>query len=178
MINYHFWLQTRSGRVPSYLWQRAPQQSITHAFNANIPVQENMFHPPYVDVKRSFFMPHIALPPVFDSLNWVSGYTLLVLGYFDNHVEQNVNLQCHFPLIPWHGEIVVLFVGKRKTFFCWSSLEMGAGVVGHLLDLVAGPEESPWIACAHGPVAGPEVSPQVCCLCELVDGLAGPIWMF
>lgn len=61
-------------------------------------------------------MPRIAPPPVFDTLIQVSGYTLLVSGYFDNRVERNVNLQRHFPLIPWHGEIAVLFVGKRKPF--------------------------------------------------------------
>ena len=27
---------------------------------------------------------------------------------------QNQNLECDFPLIPWRGEIAVLFVGKRK----------------------------------------------------------------
>ena len=116
MIDSHFRFQTRSGRVPGYLWQRAPRRNITHAFNADIPVQENVIHPPYVDIERSFFMPRIAPPPVFDTLIQVSGYTLLVSGYFDNRVERNVNLQRHFPLIPWHGEIAVLFVGKRKPF--------------------------------------------------------------
>ena len=61
-------------------------------------------------------MPRVASPPVFDTLIQVSGYTLLVSGYFDKRVERNVNLQRHFPLIPWHGEIAVLFVGKRKPF--------------------------------------------------------------
>ena len=61
-------------------------------------------------------MPRFAPPLVFDTLIRVSGYTLLVSGYFDNRVERNVNLQRDFPLIPWHGEIAVLFVGKRKPF--------------------------------------------------------------
>ena len=116
MINSHFRLQTRSGRFPGYLWQRAPRRRIIHAFNAVIPVQEKMIHPPYVDVERSIFMPCIAPPPVFDTLIQVSGFTLLVSSYFDSRVERNVNLQCHFPLIPWHSEIAVLFVGKRKPF--------------------------------------------------------------
>jgi len=108
--------QTRSGRVAGYLWQRAARRSITHAFNADFPVQENMIHPPYVDVKRSFFMSIIAPPEIFDTLIRVSGHTLLVSGYFDNRVERNANLKRDFPLIPWHGEIAVLFVGKRKPF--------------------------------------------------------------
>jgi hypothetical protein len=75
-----------------------------------------MIHPPYVDIERSFFMPIIAPPEVFDTLIRVSGHTLLVSGYFDNRVGRNVNLKHDFPLIPWHGEIAVLFVGKRKPF--------------------------------------------------------------
>jgi len=75
-----------------------------------------MIHPPYVDVERSFFMSIIAPPEIFNTLIRVSGHTLLVSGYFDNHVEQNANLKRDFPLIPWHGEIAVLFIGKRKPF--------------------------------------------------------------
>ena len=75
-----------------------------------------MIHPPYVDVERSFFMSIIAPPEIFDTLIRVSGHTLLVSGYFDNRVERNANLKRDFPLIPWHGEIAVLFIGKRKPF--------------------------------------------------------------
>ena len=46
----------------------------------------------------------------------VSGHTILVSGYFDNRVERNPNLRRDFPLIPWRGEIAVLFIGKRKPF--------------------------------------------------------------
>jgi hypothetical protein len=46
----------------------------------------------------------------------VSGHTILVSGYFDDRLEQNPNLRRDFPLIPWRGEIAVLFVGKRKPF--------------------------------------------------------------
>lgn len=40
----------------------------------------------------------------------------MVSGYFDDRVERNPNLRRDFPLIPWRGEIAVLFVGKRKPF--------------------------------------------------------------
>ena len=46
----------------------------------------------------------------------VSDHTLLVSGYFDNRLKRNPNLRRDFPLIPWHGELAVLFVGKRKPF--------------------------------------------------------------
>ena len=115
-LYFYLRLQTRSGGVTGYLWQRAPRRRIIYAFSADFPVQENMIQPPYVDVERSFFLPIIAPPEVFDTLIRASGHTLLVSGYFDTRVERNVNLKRDFPLIPWHGEIAVLFVGKWKPF--------------------------------------------------------------
>jgi len=61
-------------------------------------------------------MPSVTQPEVFDTLIQVYGHTLLVSSYFDNRVEPNPNLERDFPLIPWRGEIAVLFVGKRKPF--------------------------------------------------------------
>ena len=75
-----------------------------------------MIHPPYVDIEGSFALPTPAPPEVCDTLIQVSDHTLLVSGYFDNRLEQNPNLRRDFPLIPWHGELAVLFVGKRKPF--------------------------------------------------------------
>ena len=40
----------------------------------------------------------------------------MVSSYFDDRVELNPNVKRDFPLIPWRGEIAVLFVGKRKPF--------------------------------------------------------------
>ena len=108
--------QTRRGRVTGYLWQRVPRRNIVQVFNADLPTQGSAIHPPYVDVERSFSIPGLAPPEVFDTLVRVSGHTLLVSGYFDNRLERNLNLKRDFPLIPWHGEIAVLFVGKRKPF--------------------------------------------------------------
>ncbi|KAH9985586.1 hypothetical protein BJV77DRAFT_1071309 [Russula vinacea] len=71
---------------------------------------------PYVDVEASFAYPTPAAPNIFDTLIEVSGHTLLVSAYFDDRVEINPNLRRDFPLIPWRGEIAVLFVGKTKPF--------------------------------------------------------------
>jgi hypothetical protein len=79
-------------------------------------MQESSIHPPYVDVERSFSMPALAPPQIFDTLIQVTGHTLLVSGYFDHRLEQNPNLERDFPLIPWRGEIAVLFIGKRRHF--------------------------------------------------------------
>ena len=57
-----------------------------------------------------------AAPDVYDTLVEVSGHTILVSSYFDDRVEPNPNLTRDFPLIPWRGEIAVLFVGKRKPY--------------------------------------------------------------
>ena len=56
------------------------------------------------------------MPVVYDTLIEVSGHTILVSSYFDDRVEPNPNVTRDFPLIPWRGEIAVLFVGKRKPF--------------------------------------------------------------
>ena len=71
---------------------------------------------PYVDVEASFAYPTPAPPDIFDTLIQVSGHTLLVSAYFDDRVEPNPNLRRDFPLIPWRGEIAVLFVGRAKPF--------------------------------------------------------------
>jgi hypothetical protein len=85
-------------------------------FNADAPAHGSTIHPPYVDVKVSFAYPTPAAPEVYDTLIEVLGYTLLVSGYFDDCLEPNPNLRRDFPLIPWRGEIAVVFVGKRKPF--------------------------------------------------------------
>ncbi len=51
-----------------------------------------------------------------DTLIQFSGYTLLVSSYFDRRLERNPNLERDFRLIPWHGEIAILFVGKRGHY--------------------------------------------------------------
>lgn len=79
-------------------------------------MQESTIHPPYVDVERSLSMPMVDPPEVFDTLIRVSGHTLLVSSYFDKRAQRNPNLKRDFPRIPWHGEIAVIFVGKRKPF--------------------------------------------------------------
>ena len=57
-----------------------------------------------------------AAPEVYDTLVEVSGHTILVSSYFDDRIEPNQNVMRDFPLIPWRGEIAVLFVGKRKPY--------------------------------------------------------------
>jgi len=46
----------------------------------------------------------------------ISDHTLLVSSYFDRCLERNPNLERDFPIIPWHGEIAILFVGKRRPY--------------------------------------------------------------
>ena len=58
----------------------------------------------------------LAPPDVHDTLIKISGHTLLVTGYYDARLETNPNLERNFPLIPWRGEIAVLFLGKRRHF--------------------------------------------------------------
>jgi hypothetical protein len=108
--------QTEHGTVTGYLWRRDPRRNVLYKFIADFPVQESTIHPPYVDVERSFSLPTLSPPEVFDTLVELTGYTLLVSGYFDSRLEPNPNLKRDFPLIPWRGEIAVLFVGKRKPF--------------------------------------------------------------
>jgi hypothetical protein len=67
-------------------------------------------------VELSFTYPSAEPPKVHDTHLKVSGHTLLVSGYFDDRLEPNPNLRRDFPLIPWRGEISVLFVGRRKPF--------------------------------------------------------------
>jgi hypothetical protein len=100
------------------LWGRLPCQSITHNFNADFSAHDpgSTIDPPYVDVEGAFFMPSASQPEVFDTLMQVAGHTLLVSSYLDPNVARNPNLKRDFPLIPWYGEIAVLFVGKRKPF--------------------------------------------------------------
>ena len=111
-----FTTQTRRGSVTGCLWQRVPRRNVVHAFDADIPMQATTIHPPYVDVEGSFSMPTVAPPEVFDTIIQLPGHKLLVSGYFDHRLEQNVNLKRDFPFITWRGEIAVLFVGKRKHF--------------------------------------------------------------
>ena len=67
-------------------------------------------------MELSFTYPSAEPPKVHDTHLKVSGHTLLVSGYFDDRLEPNPNLRRDFPLIPWGGEISVLFVGRRKPF--------------------------------------------------------------
>jgi hypothetical protein len=82
-----------------------------------LPVHRNSIHPPYIDVEWSFSaLPMPAPPEVCDTLVKISGHTLLVTAYYDARLEPNPNLGRDFPLIPWRGEIAVLFLGKRRHF--------------------------------------------------------------
>jgi hypothetical protein len=69
-------------------------------------------------LKGEFFLPWASPPEVFDTLMRVSGYKILFTGYLNlhNHSFPNLNLLHDFPLIPWKGEIAVLFIGKRKPY--------------------------------------------------------------
>ena len=98
------------------MWKRAPRRKLAHMFNTDAPAHGSTIHPPYVDVEASFAYPTPAAPEVYDTLIEVSGYTLLVSGYFDDRLEPNPNLRRDFPLIPWRGEVAVVFVRKRKPF--------------------------------------------------------------
>lgn len=80
-----------------------------------MPVHNNSIQPPYIDVEWSFALP-VPVAEVCDTLIKISGHTLLVTSYFDARLEPNPNLGRDFPLIPWRGEIAVLFIGKRRHF--------------------------------------------------------------
>jgi hypothetical protein len=109
--------QTRRRKVTGFLWQQAPRRNVLYKFNADVPEHGiTAIHPPYVDIEGSFTLPTPAPPEVCNTLIQVSGHTILVSGYLDNRLERNPNLRRDFPLIPWPGEIAVLFVGKRKPF--------------------------------------------------------------
>ena len=85
----------------------------------------------FFDVEGSFSaLPMPPPPEVCDTLVKISGHTLLVTGYYDARLEPNPNLGRDFPLIPWHGEIAVLFLGKRKHFLARGPPE---SVVHHAL---------------------------------------------
>jgi hypothetical protein len=115
-LNVYLHHQTKRGSVAGCLWQSAPRQNVTHAFDADIPKRASTIYPPYVDVEGSFSLPTLTPPEVSDTFVKVPGHTLLVSGYFDDRLEQNLNLKRDFPFIPWCGEIAVLFIGKRKHF--------------------------------------------------------------
>ena len=78
-----------------------------------MPLYGSTIHTPYVDIEASLTQP---TSRVYDTLIEISGHTLLVSGYYDDCLEPNPNLRRDFPLIPWRGEIAVLFVGKRKPY--------------------------------------------------------------
>ena len=109
--------QTRPGKVAGMLWQRAPRRKVHYRFNADFPVHRNSIHPPYIDIERSFSaLPRPAPPEVYDTLIKISGHTLLVTAYYDARLEPNPSLARDFPLMPWRGEIAVVFLGKRCHF--------------------------------------------------------------
>ena len=110
--------QTKACAVTSCLRGTWPHQHIVHAFHAILPLRGDIINPPYVDIEDAFFLPRASPPEVFDTLICIAGYKILVTGYLNlnNRSFPNPNLQRDFPLIPWKGEIVVLFIGKRKPY--------------------------------------------------------------
>ncbi|KAH9022223.1 hypothetical protein EDB85DRAFT_2187024 [Lactarius pseudohatsudake] len=81
----------------------------------NIPVRIHDFHTaPYM--VSGYVWQRASPPEVYDTLVQVSCYKLLVTGYLNGSLGPNPNLQRDFPLIPWKGEIAVLFIGKRKPY--------------------------------------------------------------
>ena len=116
-------LQSKSCTVSGYLWGKWPHRRITHTFSATLPLRGDIITPPYVDIEGEFFLPRpsrlLPSPPeVFDTLMRVAGYKILVTGYLNLHNRSfpNPNLLRDFPLIPWKGEIAVVFIGKRKPY--------------------------------------------------------------
>jgi hypothetical protein len=81
-----------------------------------VPLHGNIVNLPYVDIENEFFLPRASRPEVFDTLIRINGHKLLVIGYLDSRFGPNPNLKRDFPLIPWKGEIAVLFLGKRKPY--------------------------------------------------------------
>ncbi len=108
--------QTTPSLVSGYLWGIWPRRAITHSFHAVLPLHGGVFGPPYVNIETAFFLPGVSPPNVYDTLIRVGGHKLLITGYFDNRCVRNPNLQRDFPLIPWQGEIAVLFIGKRRAY--------------------------------------------------------------
>jgi hypothetical protein len=109
-------LQTKSSVVTGYLWGKWPNRRIAQTFLVTSPLHGDILDLPYVNVEDDFFLPRASPPEVFDTLMRVAGYKILVTGYFDKRSFPNPNLQRDFPLIPWKGEIAVLFIGKRKPY--------------------------------------------------------------
>ncbi|KAH9022525.1 hypothetical protein EDB83DRAFT_2320281 [Lactarius deliciosus] len=83
---------------------------------AFLPLHGDVIDPPYIDIEASFFLPKASPPEVFDTLIHVAGHKILITGYLDDCLGPNPNLQHDFPLIPWKGEIAVLFIGKRRPY--------------------------------------------------------------
>ncbi|KAH9051999.1 hypothetical protein EDB83DRAFT_2316625 [Lactarius deliciosus] len=81
-----------------------------------LPLHGDVIDPPYIDIEASFFLPKASPPEVFDTLIHVAGHKILITGYLDDCLGPNPNLQRDFPLIPWKGEIAVLFIGKRRPY--------------------------------------------------------------
>ncbi|KAI9429188.1 hypothetical protein H4582DRAFT_2065662 [Lactarius indigo] len=104
--------------VTGYLWGIWPHRRIVHTFHRISPLCKDIVSPPYVDIEGAFFLPRASPPQVFDTFMRIAGYKILVTGYlnFKNHSFPNPNLKRDFPLIPWKGEIAVLFIGKRKPY--------------------------------------------------------------
>ncbi|KAI9430652.1 hypothetical protein H4582DRAFT_2063553 [Lactarius indigo] len=102
--------------VSGYVWQRWPRRRITSTFVTVSPLRGHLIDTPYVNIEREFFLPGVSPPEVYDTLVQVSCYKLLVTGYLNGSLGPNPNLQRDFPLIPWKGEIAVLFIGKRKPY--------------------------------------------------------------
>jgi hypothetical protein len=111
-------LQTKHCAVTGYLWGTWPHRRIIHTFRAISPLRGDIVNPPYVDIEDEFYLPRVSPPEVFDTLIRVAGYKILVTGYLNrnNRSFRNPNLQRDFPLLPWKGEIAVLFIGKRKPY--------------------------------------------------------------
>jgi hypothetical protein len=108
--------QTKPGKISGFLWRQTRRQRIQHRFAADIPPLPNPLQPPYVDVEASFWVAQPARPGVCDTFIKISSHMLLVTSYYDVRLEPNPNLERDFPLIPWRGEIAMLFVGKNKHY--------------------------------------------------------------
>lgn len=77
---------------------------------------------PYVKVEEGFARWHDHRPIIHDCIVDVSGlgglHSFLVSAYYDyTRYPPNPTISRHFGKIsPWHGEIAVVFLGKRKFF--------------------------------------------------------------
>ncbi|KAF8271543.1 hypothetical protein EI94DRAFT_1698088 [Lactarius quietus] len=100
------------GNVPG----KWPNRRIAQTFLVISPLHGDIVDLPYINVEDDFFLPCASPPEVFDTLMCVAGYKILVTGYFNRRSFPNPNLQRNFPLIPWKGEIAVLFIGKCKPY--------------------------------------------------------------